>query len=85
MRNPGGYAVLSSPDGMKETDTFTCGHCQHLSHVKPLVDAADIGGLCKICNRLICGPCTDKGICAPWEEQFKRMETRERFLKAVGI
>lgn len=85
MRRPGGYAVLSMPGGTQENDTFTCGHCQRIVHVKPLADAADCGGLCKACMRLICGSCTDKRVCTPFEETFKRIEARDRFLRSAGI
>ena len=36
MRNPHGYAVISSPDGpMTERDCITCVHCQRVVEVKP--------------------------------------------------
>jgi hypothetical protein len=82
---PGGYAVLSDPSGVKEADTFTCGHCQHIVHVKPLADAADSGGLCKVCMKLICETCVDRGTCTPWEQQMERIEARDRFLRSAGL
>ena len=85
MLKPGGYAVLSGPDGTKEADTFTCAHCQHIVHVKPLADAADSGGLCKVCMGLICSTCVDVGTCTPWQVQWEKMEARDRFLRSVGI
>jgi hypothetical protein len=100
VRRAGGYATISGPSGLPltthralvkdrsgnvECDTFTCGHCQFIVHVKPLADAADCGGLCKVCMRLICGPCTAKGTCTPWEKAFEKIEARDRFLRSAGI
>ena len=85
MRRAGGYAVLSDASGVREADTFTCAHCQHVVHVKPLADAADSGGLCKLCMGLICGACADNGSCTPWQRKFELMEAREHFLRSAGI
>ena len=86
MLKPQGYATLVGPASPAlEADTFTCGHCQYVVHVRPLADAADSGGLCKCCMKLICGPCVDKGTCTPWEKTFEKMEARDRFLKSAGI
>lgn len=85
MRRPQGYAVLASPDGVVETDTFTCGHDQRIVKVPPGADPASIGGLCKVCMQLICPQCVAKGICTPWEQQMEKIEARDRFLRAAGI
>jgi hypothetical protein len=66
MRNAQGYATITGPEGTKESDTFTCFHCQQIVHVKPMMDAADLGGLCKVCKRLICSRCVG-GTCTPFE------------------
>ncbi len=98
MRNAQGYATVvggpshtadgqpAGPPGLVtdgECDTFTCGHCQRLTHVLPLMDAADLGGLCKCCMRLICGKCVDKGLCTPWEVMIERMEDKQRFAREI--
>src|ERR1043166_363694 len=65
MRNPGGYACIVEPDRpARECDTFTCAHCNRVTHVKARARPEDIGGLCKQCLGLIgatgvgqaCGP-----------------------------
>lgn len=84
MRNAQGYAVLTSPDGVVERDTFTCGHCQRVKHVAPKQDPADMGGLCKQCMTLICPACVERGICTPWEKQMAAMEARVDALRSYG-
>ena len=100
MRNPGGYGIITSPvpsalhfDGRRrehmragifETDTFTCFHCNTVTHVKPRMDAADMGGLCKVCMKLICVHCVGKG-CDPMEEKLKRAEDRDRFRRSLNF
>lgn len=77
MRNPQGYAISCMPDGgMKECDTYTCGHCQKVTFVHPGQSVYDLGGGCRICGSLICFKCVDKGVCAPWEEQMLKIERR---------
>ena len=75
MLRPGGYATLTSPEGMKEADTFTCGHCNCIRHVKPMQDAADLGGLCKCCMQLICEKCVGHE-CVPFMKQIEQEEER---------
>ncbi len=60
-------------------DTFTCGHCNAVKHVKPRSDPADLGGLCKQCMGLVCPRCYAKGTCTTWEEQMLRSEAKDRF------
>lgn len=85
MRNPLGYATIFSDSGVNEIDTFTCFHCSYIVHVKPLMDAADLGGLCKVCMKLVCKACNAKGSCTPWEKQLEQMEARERFIRQCGL
>lgn len=98
MRNPHGQAVIfgdiarNDPTVIEggvrhseaEIDTFTCNHCCRVTHVKPLCDPADLGGLCKQCMSLVCLRCYAKGTCTPWEEKMLRMEARERLRQACG-
>jgi hypothetical protein len=94
MRNPGGYALVISPvpsalqfDGRREqmragvfeTDTFSCGHCGRITHVQPMVDAADVGALCKKCMKVVCRKCVNEGrrtglSCDPVEAKLARWE-----------
>ena len=77
MLRPGGYAVAFEPyGGMHEADTYTCGHCNRVTHVKPRQRPEDIGGRCSCCNCLMCLECTAKQTCDPLEEKLRRMERR---------
>ena len=99
MRNPHGYATIVGDLARKdpklveqgirhteaEIDTYLCNHCNAVKHVLPRMDAADMGGLCKICMGLTCPKCTAKGTCTPWEEQMLRREARQRFRESAGL
>jgi hypothetical protein len=75
MKGTTGYATLSSPLGhVKETDTFTCGHCQTIVHIRPKEPLENMGGRCGMCDTLICPACVTKGNCDPFEEKLKRFE-----------
>jgi hypothetical protein len=83
MRHPGGYACITEPDGgRQEFDTFTCAHCNRVTHVQARADPADIGGLCKQCMGLICRRCV-RGACVPFLKRLDDMEARERFRRAI--
>lgn len=87
MRRAQGYAVLTDPDAnqpVQECDTFQCGHCQYITHVKPFMDPADMGGLCKVCMRLVCSKCVGKE-CDVFERKLERSEARDRFLRSAGL
>lgn len=106
MRNPGGYGIVSSPistkvdfgqgrieyiqAGIFETDTFSCGHCGRVTTVRPRIDAADVGALCKKCMKVVCRQCVNLGrkynlTCDPLERKLERAEARERLFKMAGI
>lgn len=86
MRKPQGYATLCEPDKAPvECDTFTCAHCNHIVHVKPRAAAEDIGGLCKVCMGMICGPCVNLLVCDVFEKKLERMEARDRFLRQAVL
>ncbi len=76
--------VERAPAGVFETDTFSCFHCSRVVRVKPKMDAADIGGLCKLCMKHICKHCVGKS-CVPFEKKLERMEARERALRSYGV
>lgn len=79
MRNAQGFACITDPDeGIRECDTVTCFHCQYVVHVKPKMDPADMGGLCKLCMKLICPRCVGKE-CSPF---LKRVELEERIFES---
>jgi hypothetical protein len=78
MRNPGGYARIVEPDRpTRELDTFTCAHCNRVTHVAPRARPEDIGGLCKQCMGLICPACVG-GACVPFLKRLEQMEARAR-------
>ena len=85
MRNPGGYAVFIMPgEAPAECDTFTCGHCNSIVHVKPKCDPSEVGGLCKVCMKMICPACLSKG-CTPFEKKLEEMESREIARRSYGL
>lgn len=85
MRKPGGYAFLFDENGiMKEADTTTCGHCNKITHIKPMMDPADMGGLCKCCMRLICACCVGQP-CDVIEKKLERAEASYHARRSYGI
>jgi len=71
-----GLGTLIGPWGeITEWPTFTCGHCPNVRRVQPYCDPADLGGLCKICMRVICERCVGLG-CDPFEKKLEREEAR---------
>lgn len=86
MHNPGGYAISFDVNGKcHEHETFTCQHCNIVVHVKPKCDPYDLGGMCRLCMKMICPACVDLGICDPMEKKLDRMEARDRALRSYGI
>ena len=86
MRKPQGYLIGLGPEGViSESDSFTCAHCQRVVIVKPRCDPADMGGHCRICDKLICKRCVAYGQCVPWEKQMERMEARDAALRSYGL
>lgn len=86
MRRPQGQATIVDPDAPTiEMDTFTCAHCQQVRHVKVKERPEDVGGLCKMCMKLICPGCVDKAICDPFEKKLEREEARYHALRSYGV
>lgn len=98
MIRPQGYAIIVDPRaGTIEHDTITCGHCQRIVWVKPGSGATvyivrtqthtyeEPGAFCRCCMTSVCLACDRVGTCTPWERQMERMESRDRFLRAVGV
>ncbi len=93
MRRPQGYGIITEPGKADiEFDTYTCNHCNTVVRMAPMMQPEDVcwGIRCKMCNRDICRRCVNDmlmGIfprCVPWEQRMERMESRDRFLRAVG-
>ena len=84
MRNPHGYATLTSENGVAECDTTTCAHCNAITHVRPGEKPEDIGGLCKVCMGLICPKCVG-GACVPFLKRIEQEEARYEALRSYGL
>lgn len=79
MRNPGGYAFSFDPGGIRqEADTFTCSHCNKVVVVRPKCNPDELGGMCRLCVKMICPTCVDEGSCAPFEKKLEQIEKEGR-------
>lgn len=86
MFKPGGYAFSFDVGGIRqEADTFTCFHCNRIVIVKPKCDPADLGGMCRLCDKMICPQCVNLGVCDPIEKKLERAEARDRALRSYGV
>ena len=71
-----------TPEGkvVNENETFTCGHCQHITDVGPKQRLDELGNMCLVCMRPCCKQCTFEmthgGGCAPFEKKLERIEAR---------
>ncbi len=90
MRKPGGYAFIVSPDtqrvnfdglrceeigaGTFEADTFSCVHCNRVTHVPPKSQGDEY--FCRNCMARICSPCADHP-CIPFMKKIEAMEKRD--------
>lgn len=84
MRRPQGYATITEPGkNTVEMDTFTCGHCNRIVHVKPFQAPEELGGGCRLCMSPICAACAGQGGCDPFEKKLERMEARDRLRRAA--
>jgi len=82
---PQGHATLVDPDlGTVVRDTMTCGHCNRLTHIKPKMRPEDMGGLCKVCMRLICSHCVGAA-CDVIEQKLERWEASQAARRSYGI
>ena len=78
MLRPGGYARIDDPGrAPSECDTFTCAHCNRVTHVNARARPEDIGGLCKQCMGLICPACVGQA-CIPFLKRLEQMEASAR-------
>jgi len=86
MRNAGGYAFSFDVGGIRqEADTFTCFHCNKIVIVKPMCDPCELGGMCRLCEKMICPACVDLGKCDPVEKKLEREEAKYRALRSYGL
>lgn len=77
-----GYLVGQDVNGRtQEFDTTTCVHCNKIVAVR----RGSKGGWCPSCAGVICEACNRIGRCTPFEKKLEAVESRSRFLKAVGV
>lgn len=97
MRNPGGFAFLTSPvqaranlpglrciehgTGVLEMDTFTCCHCNIVVHTKARTSGDEY--FCRTCMARICPPCADHP-CIPFIKKVEEAERRDRARNLPG-
>lgn len=72
-------------EGIVEMDTFRCGHCGSIRHVRVKERPEDIGGFCRQCMKAICPYCLQSGRCDPLEKKLERIEERARILRSYGL
>ena len=77
-------ATITDAAGSRTYSTYTCAHCNRITHVGYKMHPADIGGLCKLCMGLTCKRCTGKG-CRPFEKQLEAWEARCEALRSYGL
>ena len=85
LRRPNGLTWEFWPEGkIVEGETLACGHCSSMKYIKQ-PEERDLGGYCMVCNRLICGPCADKGKCESWEEMLAKKEAEFESRRSMGL
>lgn len=86
-----GYAIITDPDTPmpKESDTFTCGHCNTVVFVKPAADPTTYGGWCGQCTKLICAHCEAEKVrtlaCRPFEKWLEQQEARAASRRSLQL
>lgn len=76
MRNAQGFACIVDPEqGVKETDTFTCIHCNRIVHLPANKKVEDVGDFCRSCMKMICAGCAGKD-CTPFLKKIEIEEAR---------
>lgn len=100
MRNPGGYAFITTPEpskvkfdglrcesipaGIHEIDTFSCVHCNRVVHVKAKANPDEFGSMCRNCMKMVCPVCAN-GPCVPFMKKLELMEKRDIALRSYGV
>ena len=86
MFKPGGYAFSFDAGGIRqECDTITCAHCCKVVLIKPKCDPYELGGMCRLCSKMICPSCVDTGVCDPIEKKLEREEAKYHALRSYGV
>ena len=86
LRKPSGLGFEFSPEGNREGFTLSCGHCGRMKvFMEKKTGEADLGGVCYVCWRLICGLCADEGTCKPLEEWLQKNEAEFQSRRSMGL
>ena len=85
MRNPGGHVRITSPDGIREADSFTCRHCGAIRIVRAKERPENLGGLCRLCMGLVCPACVALARCDPLERKLERAEAAYEARRSYGM
>jgi hypothetical protein len=76
-RPQGGWLCVTNTDGtIDEADTFTCAHCQKIVPCRAKQNLDDLGGFCRLCDRLICSRCVGRD-CVPFLKAIEAAEEKE--------
>lgn len=83
----GGWLVTTDKESGREivNETFTCRHCQKIVVVPPKASPTDLGGLCRMCDKMICPACVSNGTCSPFEENMRRQAASYHARRSYGI
>lgn len=80
-----GYAYITEPgQAIRETDCFTCNHCNSIIHSPVNKKIEEVGDFCRSCMKVICLRCAGKG-CRPFLKQVEAQEERAFRLREYGI
>ena len=89
LRRIGGYAhSWDRETGIirQERDTFTCSHCNKITHVVPFCHPEDLGGFCRCCDKLICKQCSYlMSLGKPCVPMLERLTRLERHMDRGGV
>lgn len=87
---PGGIGQYFNEPGqlgsVREVHHSTCAHCQKGTEFPSMRKMMDYVDICRVCMRLVCLECHDKGVCTPFvkliDEKDAEEERRKTRLKA---
>ena len=73
----------------KLVETYSCGHCQHVTEAPHGVALDDLGCFCLRCMRPVCRKCTEEmahgGLCVPFEAKLEKMAAESESLRSMGF
>lgn len=78
---------------VRESKTYTCGHCNGIGHVNPeqafkdsvILRMSQAPAVCHRCWSLVCPICHAKGTCTTIEQALIAIEMNGRFLRSAGL